>query len=77
MPEIRVDGMAVNAAEGVTVAIALLSAGRNRFRTSLSGEPRAPLCGMGVCMECRVTVDGQAHTLECQVVVREGMEVAT
>ena len=77
MPEIRVDGMAVNAAEGVTVAIALLASGRNRFRTSLSGESRAPLCGMGVCMECRVTVDGRPHTIACQVVVREGMEVTT
>ncbi len=77
MPEIRVDGMLVNAAEGVSLAVALLSAGRTRFRTSLSGEPRAAVCGMGVCMECRVTIDGQPHRLACQVQVREGIEVRT
>jgi hypothetical protein len=77
MPEIRVDGMAVQAAEGVTLAVALLAAGRMRFRTSVSGQPRGPLCGMGVCMECRLSIDGEKHRLACQVVVREGMEVVT
>ncbi len=37
------------------------------FRTSVTGEPRAPLCGMGVCMECRATVDGVPHQRTCQV----------
>jgi predicted molibdopterin-dependent oxidoreductase YjgC len=36
-----------------------------------------PLCGMGVCMGCRVTIDGRAHQLACQTLVRDGMEVTT
>jgi sarcosine oxidase subunit alpha len=44
-------------------------------RRSASGEPRAALCGMGICHECRVTVDGHAQQRACQLLVREGMEV--
>jgi sarcosine oxidase subunit alpha len=44
---------------------------------SVSGEPRAPLCGMGICMECRATVDGVAHVRTCQVTVKDGMRVMT
>jgi NADPH-dependent 2,4-dienoyl-CoA reductase/sulfur reductase-like enzyme len=45
------------------------------FRTSITGEPRAPLCGMGVCHECRVTVGGDAHQLAC-VLLDEPREAA-
>jgi D-hydroxyproline dehydrogenase subunit gamma len=38
---------------------------------------RAPFCGMGVCQECRVTVDGRAYVLACQTVCRDGMRVET
>jgi len=44
-------------------------------RTSITGEPRAPLCGMGICFECRVTIDGRAHCRACQTEAREGMEI--
>ena len=64
-------------AAGTTVAAALLSAGEIAFRVSVSGEPRAPLCGMGICMECRVTIDGAPHARSCQIVCREGMRVET
>ena len=37
------------------------------LRTSVAGEPRGPLCGMGICHECRVTVDGEAHVLACML----------
>lgn len=74
---IKVDGREVAAKAGVTVAAALLQAGITCLRRSVTGEARGPLCGMGVCMECRVTVDGAAHTLACQTVVAEGMAVST
>ena len=44
---------------------------------SVSGEPRAPLCGMGTCYECRVTIDGVAHRRACLVTVADGMHVTT
>jgi len=74
---LTVNGKHVQVPEGVTVAAAVLRAGQTAFRLSVSGEPRAPLCGMGVCFECRVTLDGQPHARSCQIVVREGMEVRT
>jgi ferredoxin len=37
----------------------------------------AAVCGMGVCMQCRVTVDGVPHVRACQTLCRDGMEVAT
>jgi len=41
------------------------------------GEPRLPLCGMGVCFECRVCIDGVAEQRACMLPVRTGMQVTT
>jgi sarcosine oxidase subunit alpha len=46
-------------------------------RFSLSGEARGPLCGMGICMECRATVDGLPHRRTCQLICAAGMQVET
>ena len=80
MPErvhIRVNGRSVDVAVGTTVAAALLAMGEFCFRLSVTGDPRAPLCGMGICMECRVAIDGVAHARSCQIVCRDGMSVET
>ena len=44
-------------------------------RRSVSGAMRAPLCGMGVCQECRVTVNSRAHVLACQTLCCAGMQI--
>ena len=77
MIKIRCDGRDIVVDEGTSVAAALLGAGVARFRSSITGELRGPVCGMGVCMECRVTIDGVGHRLACQTLCREGMEVMT
>lgn len=74
---ILADGRSVRVPAGVTVAAALLDLGTAAFRRSVSGEPRVPLCGMGTCYECRVTIDGVAHRRACLVTVAEGMHVTT
>lgn len=74
---IHVDGQPVNAREGMTIAAALSNAGVPAFRRSMRGEPRAPLCGMGVCMECRLIIDGRAQQRSCQRLCVDGMEVRT
>jgi len=74
---ISADGRPVRVPAGVTVAAALLDLGVSAFRRSVSGDPRAPLCGMGTCYECRVTIDGLAHRRACLVIVAEGMHVMT
>jgi len=75
--EITADGRALRVDAGITVASALLGAGQFEFRRSTSGEPRGPLCGMGICYECRVTIDGVAQQRACMVVVEPGMRVDT
>jgi D-hydroxyproline dehydrogenase subunit gamma len=78
MPEsitLSVNGRPVNVLEGSTVSAAVVVAGAWAFRRSVTGEPRGPLCGMGICFECRVTIDGQAHARSCQILCRDGMDV--
>jgi len=73
--KVTIDGAPVSVQRGTTVAAAIIISGGWRFRRSVSGEPRGPLCGMGICYECRVTIDGQAHAKSCQIQCRDGMEV--
>lgn len=75
--KLLIDGIEIEVADGTTVAAAVMSAGRPAFRRSVGGEPRFPLCGMGICFECRVTIDGVRHERSCQTPVREGMSVET
>lgn len=72
-----IDGREVRVPAGISVAAALLNSGVVGFRRSVSGEPRAPLCGMGSCHECRVTIDGRPQRRSCLEPVREGMRVET
>ena len=75
--KLSVNGAPVTVARGALVSAAVASAGVSAFRRSVMGEPRGPLCGMGICFECRVTVNGRAHVRSCQVPCAEGMEVRT
>jgi D-hydroxyproline dehydrogenase subunit gamma len=74
---VKVNGLAVTMPAGSMVAAAVLKAGVSSFRRSVSGEARGPLCGMGICFECRVTIDGVAHARSCQTVCENGMDVRT
>ena len=73
--QMTINGVAVRIPRGSTVAAAVLLAGSSALRRSVSGELRGPLCGMGVCFECRVAIDGRQHVHRCQLRCREGMEV--
>ena len=75
--KVTINGRPVDVPEGAMVSAAVAIAGVAAFRRSVGGEPRGPLCGMGICFECRVTVDGRPHVRSCQVVCRPGMEVRT
>lgn len=75
--EIYVDGTTILVARGTSIASALLDAGVTTFRTSPGGSGRAPLCGMGVCYECRVTIDDVPHQRACLRTVEPGMRIAT
>jgi aerobic-type carbon monoxide dehydrogenase small subunit (CoxS/CutS family) len=73
---LTVNGMPVVVPSAATVAVAMMIAGQ-ACRTSVNGEPRGPLCGMGICFECRVTIDGKVHCRSCQVLCEQGMEINT
>ena len=71
-----IDGQALAVPAGASVAAALASMPGGCTRLSVSGERRAPFCGMGICHECRVTIDGRRQ-LACQTVCLGGMRVTT
>ncbi len=75
--QIRVNGEPVEVEPGTLVAAVLARKGISRFHRSPHGEPRGPICGMGVCMECRVNVNGRKHLRSCTMLCAEGMEVWT
>ncbi len=72
---ISVNGTPHQVPADVSLAAALLGAGYPAFRRSVAGESRGPVCGMGTCFECRVTIDGVPARRACLEPVREGMEV--
>lgn len=73
---VTVNGLPVTVRPGTTVAVAMTIAGQ-ACRTSVNGEPRGPLCGMGICFECRVAINGYPHCRSCQILCETGMEVRT
>ncbi|WP_374984314.1 (2Fe-2S)-binding protein [Streptomyces fradiae] len=78
MNEIVVDGAPLPFVEGQTVAAALVAAGRVAWRTTrVHRRPRGVFCGIGVCFDCLVTVDGAGGQRACLVPARPGMTVTT
>ena len=73
---LTIDGAPITVSSRTTVAAAVLMAGK-AIRTSISGEPRGPLCGMGICFECRVNIDGVPHQRSCQILCQSGMDIST
>ncbi|MTV41190.1 (2Fe-2S)-binding protein [Duganella radicis] len=77
MVTLTIDARSIRVHSGVTVAAAIAMAGNSVTRRSVSGAARAPLCGMGICQECRVTINGRPHQLSCQTLCADGMQVVT
>jgi D-hydroxyproline dehydrogenase subunit gamma len=73
---LTVNGASIAVSPGTTVAAAVLMAGA-ATRLSVTGELRAPLCGMGICFECRVSINGVPHQRSCQILCQSGMHVLT
>ncbi|ADP09733.1 Putative NAD-dependent formate dehydrogenase, alpha subunit [Erwinia sp. Ejp617] len=71
-----IDGAPVTVVDGASVAAALSQVADGCSRTSVTGQRRAPFCGMGICQECRVNIDGRRR-LACQTLCTEAMAVIT
>ena len=76
--EIEVDGEKLTAYEGETIAAVLLAAGKRTFRTTpVRNQPRGVYCGIGLCYECMMTIDGVPNTRACQTPASPGCRVET
>lgn len=75
---IQVDGRAVPARSGESVASALLAAGTPLVsRSAKYHRPRGPFCLAGACGSCLVRVDGQPNQRACRTPCRDGLVVET
>ena len=77
MVTILINGKETVCRDAISVAAALLSSlGTARLRqTARTGEPRGMFCGMGVCFDCLVTIDGRPNVRACMARVRQGMRI--
>ena len=76
--QVIIDGKTVDAFEGETVATVLAAQGMRVFgHKDKTGQPRGIYCGMGICYECLVTVDGLHNVRACQTYIMEGMVIET
>ncbi|MFC6356823.1 (2Fe-2S)-binding protein [Luethyella okanaganae] len=65
--EISIDGEPLAGVAGQTIAGVILGAGRLAWRrTSAEDSPRGLFCGIGVCFDCIVTVNGERDVRACQ-----------
>lgn len=73
--EIVIDGRPAEAYEGESVAAAVMADRDLALRRTDKGDARGYFCGMGVCFDCVMVVDGVPQTRTCVTWVREGMTV--
>lgn len=74
--QIRINGRFHTAYTGESVHAALLAAGYRVLRkTAKTQEPRGLFCGMGICYDCLVTINGIPHQRACMTLVEAGMEI--
>jgi len=76
--EIEVDGEKIVAYEGETIGAALLAADHRTLRfTNKLEQPRGLYCGIGLCQECRMTINGIPNTQACQTLATPGCRIET
>ncbi len=76
--KIRFDGELVDAEPGQSVAAALWAAGiRSWRRTRVGDRPRGLFCGIGVCFDCLVVVNGESGVRACLAEAHDGDEIET
>ena len=69
------EGRPIAAAPGQSLAAALAAAGEFTLGTGKDGRPRGAFCGMGVCHDCLVVVDGRPGQRACMTKARDGLAV--
>jgi predicted molibdopterin-dependent oxidoreductase YjgC len=73
-----IDGERCDAVDGESVAAVLVARGVWALsRNPVTGAPRGPYCGMGVCFDCLVRLDGRPGMRACMARAREGLRIET
>ncbi len=75
--EIEVDGKIIIARRRQTIAEALLANGLRGLRMTRKQSPRGVYCGMGICYECRMIVNGVPNVRTCMTPATPGCRIAT
>ena len=75
--EFEVDGKTILAKRGQTIAEALLSSDFRTCRKTRKNAPRGVYCGMGICYECRMIVNGTPNVRTCMTSATPGCKVIT
>lgn len=75
--EIEVNGKTILARKGQTIAEALLANGLRALRTTRKQAPRGVYCGMGICYECRMIVNGIPNVRSCMTLATPACKVTT
>lgn len=75
--EIEVDGKTLLVYSGQTIAEALLANGVRDLRMTRKQSPRGVYCGMGICYECRMIVNGIPNVRTCMTLATPGCRIAT
>lgn len=76
--EIGFDGRPIPVRRGQTIGAALIASGIRAWRTTRhAGRPRGLFCGIGVCFDCLVTVNGETSVRACLAEARPGDVVTT
>ena len=72
---VQIDGESVEAFEGESVAAAVMADRRLDLRETEHNEPRGYFCGMGVCFDCVMIINGVPNTRTCVTWVHDGMTI--
>ena len=75
---LTIDGKPLECAAGLTLAAAMYQNNQRVLRTTpRDGLQRSLFCGMGLCYDCLVKVNGRANIRACQTIVSDNMQVLT
>lgn len=70
------NGNPIQCEEGQSIAAALINSDQRELRkTRFGDEPRSIFCGIGICFDCVVVVNGVANQRSCLIEAHDGMKV--
>jgi aerobic-type carbon monoxide dehydrogenase small subunit (CoxS/CutS family) len=74
--EFTFDDQTITAISGQSIGAALLAANQRTLRkTRFNNKDRGVFCGIGVCFDCLVVVDGVSNQRACLIEAKPGMKV--